>query len=135
MTMSYENGSEVARSGRERLPANLKDPSGLSALLFGLRSIAIHGNHCGPKSGRDPTIDCVDEACKFHDHCLATVWDWINPIKSHLCSCAFYSMINDCYQNRCHEYKPVWDPIWFYACYACTANQFMLCSGGPPKAR
>jgi RHS repeat-associated protein len=71
---------------------NASDPSG----LWSLRDIAIYGNYCGPASGPEEPIDCVDRGCKVHDACLATIWQWITPGRQLYCDTVLCYTIDIC---------------------------------------
>jgi RHS repeat-associated protein len=48
-----------------------------------------YGHYCGPRCGEPETPrDCLDAACRRHDHCLATPANWLNWEKKKQCELA-----------------------------------------------
>jgi hypothetical protein len=60
-----------------------------------------YGNYCGPRcrTGKPP-IDCLDAACKQHDSCMGTVWDWVNPLKKMHCEMQLCAAASTCDCSR-----------------------------------
>ena len=59
-------------------------------------------------------IDQLDKACRAHDKCLATCWDFFDPLKQYscdkaLCKNALYMLAFGCNQDYPVEYDWLWD--------------------------
>lgn len=76
-------------------PIDRLDPSGL---LFGYS----YGKYCGFNNrGPGVPIDALDAACKKHDQCLGTVWQFINPINQGCCNAALCADAKKALQSGC----------------------------------
>ena len=53
------------------------DPSG---------ALPGYGYYCGPRTSSLPPIDCIDEACQWHDNCIGPLWKvWMIPGRRFYC--------------------------------------------------
>lgn len=105
------------------LPTRATDPTGL---------FLNYGNYCGlSRNGPGAPVDAIDAACKKHDACLATAWDWANPVKQCVCNIQFCIDAVDARDGGCNASA---DPI---ACKDYASVITTLCglgSGYPPIA-
>ena len=84
----------------------------------------IYGNYCGPCNGPGAPIDCYDAACQAHDTCLASIGDWLDPIKKNICEAVFCATLRAC--------KATNAPIKGDRAWTIRLIQLYACSGGLP---
>jgi len=110
-------------------PTNATDPSGLMPFIPG-----DYGFYCGFNrvGGRDNDLiprDCIDIACKAHDECLATIWDWLCTTKRRACNAKMCWDALVCFGPGCSNTKPPHTPAGCRGEAALVADVFCSATG------
>jgi hypothetical protein len=83
-----------------------------------------YGHYCGPRCwSQFAPVDCMDAACKEHDKCMASIWEWLDLNHKQDCEIIFCKQVNWCWSEGLYHGDCISALPWISA-YACASASF-----------